>query len=177
MSTALPFSITPADDDERFMLEALKQAWKAFLEDEVPVGAVLVNEGKVIARGYNQVETLKDATAHAELLCITAGEIAMDNWRLNGTTLYSTIEPCCMCAGAMFLARVSNLVWGAPDVRHGANGSWVELFDKQHPTHAIAVKNGVLQNYCAALMKEFFEKKRVEKGGKNGKPIPNLEDN
>src|SRR3984885_4849264 len=105
-----PFSIQPVNDDERFMLEALKQAWKAFQEEEVPVGAVLVHEGKIISRGYNQVEMLKDATAHAEMLCITAGESALSNWRLTGTVLYSTIEPCCMCAGAMLLSRIPKLV-------------------------------------------------------------------
>jgi len=106
--------------DEKFMLEALKQAKLAFQNDEVPVGAVLVHQGHVIARGYNQVELLKDATAHAEMLCLTAGTSAMEDWRLLDTTLYCTIEPCAMCAGAMFLSRIKTLVWGAPDIRHGA---------------------------------------------------------
>jgi tRNA(adenine34) deaminase len=158
-----PFnSVVPSDTDELFMLEALKQAWKAFQTDEVPIGAVLVKEGKVIARGYNQVELLKDATAHAEMLCITSGEGALENWRLSETTLYSTIEPCSMCAGAMLLARVPLLVWGAPDLRHGANGSWIDLFEKQHPTHAIKVRKGVLEEQCAHLMREFFQKRRQE---------------
>src|ERR1700761_6222819 len=117
-----PFSIPVQTDDEKFMLEALKEAWKAFLKDEVPVGAVLVQDNRIIARGHNQVEMLKDATAHAEMLCITSGEAALENWRLIDTTLYATIEPCCMCAGALFLSRVPTLVWGAPDIRHGANG-------------------------------------------------------
>lgn len=145
------------------MLEALKQAWKAFQAKEVPVGAVLVHKGRIISRGYNQVEMLKDATAHAEMLCITAGESALENWRLAETVLYSTIEPCSMCAGAMLLSRVPRLVWGAPDIRHGANGSWVDLFSKKHPTHTIEVVRGVLQEPCAALMKEFFAKRREEK--------------
>lgn len=155
-----PFQIVPENDDERFMLEALKQAFKAFKADEVPVGAVLVKNGKIISRGYNQVEMLKDATAHAEMLCITAGEAAVDNWRLMDTTLYVTIEPCSMCAGAMLLSRVTNLVWGAPDLRHGANGSFIDIFEKQHPTHAINIKRGVLSDYSAALMRDFFELKR-----------------
>lgn len=92
MVRPLPFSVNPQNDDEKFMLEALKEAWKAYQADEVPVGAVLVSEGRVIARGYNQVEMLKDATAHAEMLCITAGETAMGNWRLTNTSLYCTIE-------------------------------------------------------------------------------------
>lgn len=155
-----PFSITPQNDDERFMLEALKQAWKAFLADEVPVGAVLVKKGSIIARGHNQVEMLQDATAHAEILCITSGESALENWRLAETTLYCTIEPCTMCAGAMLLARVPQLVWGAPDIRHGANGSWINVFEKQHPMHSMTIRQGVLAEYCSILMKDFFQKKR-----------------
>lgn len=161
-----PFVIVPQGDDERFMLEALKEAWKAFQKEEVPVGAVLVQEGRVIARGHNQVEVLKDATAHAEMLCITSGEAALENWRLANTTLYATIEPCSMCAGAMFLSRVPRLVWGAPDLRHGANGSWVDLFVQPHPTHTVTVTKGVLGEHCAALMRDFFLKRREEKKGK-----------
>jgi tRNA(adenine34) deaminase len=157
-----PFSIIPQNEDEKFMLEALKEAWKAFQKDEVPVGAVLVHEGRVIARGHNQVEMLQDATAHAEMLCMTAGEAALENWRLADTTLYCTIEPCTMCAGAMFLTRISKLVWGAPDLRHGANGSWVDLFEKNHPMHTITVQKGVLGEFGAILMKDFFQKRRKE---------------
>lgn len=158
-----PFSIVPQNDDERFMLEALKEAWKAFQAKEVPVGAVLVHEGRVIAKGYNQVEMLKDATAHAEMLCITVGEAALDNWRLSDTTLYCTIEPCSMCAGAMLLSRIPKLVWGAPDMRHGANGTWIDIFAKPHPTHAISVNRGVLEEQCAWLMREFFQRVRRTK--------------
>lgn len=161
-----PFSINPQNDNERFMLEALKEAWKAYGADEVPVGAVLVKKGKIIARGHNQVEMLKDATAHAEMLCITAGEGALENWRLADTTLYVTIEPCSMCAGAMLLARVPNLVWGAPDVRHGANGSWINLFEKQHPMHSITIEKGVLADYSATLLRDFFQKRREENKAK-----------
>lgn len=145
------------------MLEALKEAWKAFLRDEVPVGAVLVRDQEIIARGYNQVELLQDATAHAEILCITSAEAAIENWRLKGCVLYTTLEPCCMCAGAMFLSRVSTLVWGAPDLRHGANGSWVDLFTLSHPTHSVEVRQGVLSHECALLMKQFFQLKREKK--------------
>lgn len=166
-SAQLPFSISPANDDEKFMLEALKEAWKAFREEEVPVGAVLVKEGRVIARGHNQVEMLNDATAHAEMLCITAGESALENWRLADTTLYCTIEPCAMCAGAMLLSRVPKLVWGAPDLRHGAHGSWVNLFEKQHPTHSIEIRRGILKEQCAFLLQDFFQKRRLEKGRKD----------
>lgn len=161
---SFPWAITPRDDDEKFMLEALKQAWKAFKADEVPVGAVLVKDKQIIARGYNEVELLNDATAHAEMLCLTAGESALENWRLKGTTLYCTIEPCSMCAGAMFLTRIDTLVWGAPDIRHGANGSWVDLFQQDHPMHSIQVRKGVLQEYAAQLLKDFFQIQREKKG-------------
>jgi tRNA(adenine34) deaminase len=157
---SFPFAITPQSDDERFMVEALKEAWKAFKAGEVPVGAVLVKENRVIARGYNQVESLNDATAHAEMLCITAGEVALENWRLLETTLYCTLEPCPMCLGAAILSRVPKLVWGAPDLRHGANGSWINLLEKQHPIHQVAAKSGLLASYAASLMKEFFQKRR-----------------
>lgn len=160
---AFPFSIKPQSEDEGYMLEALKEAWKAFQKDEVPVGSVLVKDGHIIARGHNQVEMLKDATAHAEMLCITAGESAVENWRLTDTALYCTVEPCAMCAGAMLLARIPLLVWGAPDVRHGANGSWINLFDKVHPTHSIQVRSGVLQEQSASLLKEFFQVQRRKK--------------
>lgn len=158
-----PFAIQAKTDDEHFMLEALKEAWKAFNREEVPVGAVLVKNGKIIARGYNQVEMLQDATAHAEMICLTSGESALENWRLLETTLYVTIEPCTMCAGAMFLSRIPHLVWGAPDLRHGANGSWIDIFDKKHPMHTIEVRKGVLQEYCSALLKDFFQIRRQEK--------------
>ncbi|MCB1119429.1 MAG: tRNA adenosine(34) deaminase TadA, partial [Chlamydiia bacterium] len=129
-------------EDEKFMLEALKEAKKAYREKEVPVGAVLVHEGRIIARGYNQVEMLSDATAHAEMLCLTAAESALENWRLLKTTLYCTLEPCMMCAGAMLLTRIERLVWGAPDRRHGVDGSWLDLFTEKHPTHQIAITRG-----------------------------------
>lgn len=155
-----PYQITPKDDDERFMLEALKEAWKAFQENEVPVGAIMVKKGRIIARGHNQVEMLRDATAHAEMLCITSAETAEENWRLLDTSLYCTIEPCSMCAGAMLLSRIPKLIWGAPDLRHGANGSWVNLFEKPHPMHTITIKNGVLGEFSADLMRRFFQKQR-----------------
>lgn len=167
MGKSFPFAVVPETDDQRFMLEALKEAWRAYSEDEVPVGAVIVREGKIIARGHNQVETLRDATAHAEMICLTAGAAAMEDWRLAGTSLYCTIEPCSMCAGAMFLSRIKTLVWGAPDLRHGANGSWVDLFQLKHPMHTIEVRRGILEEFSATLMRDFFEKQRKVKNGRN----------
>jgi tRNA(adenine34) deaminase len=152
--------IVPKNEDEHFMREALKEAERAFEEGEVPVGAVLVFEGRVIARGRNQVELLKDATAHAEMICITAGSSHLENWRLKGTTLYCTLEPCTMCAGAALLSRLDRLIYGAPDIRHGACGSWFNLFERKHPTHTLEIKGGVLSEFSAHLMQEFFAKRR-----------------
>lgn len=152
--------IQPINDDEHFMREALKEAEKAFLESEVPIGAVLVHDGMVIARGYNQMELLRDATAHAEMICLTAGTSYYEDWRLQDATLYCTLEPCTMCAGAMFLSRIKRLVWGAPDIRHGASGSWINVFEKKHPTHKIEVTSGVLGPHCSELMRQFFQKRR-----------------
>lgn len=142
------------------MCEALKEAWKAYKEEEVPIGGVLVHEGKIIARGHNQVETLQDATAHAELLTITSASAALRNWRLQKTTLYTTLEPCMMCLGAILLSRVQRVVYGAKDIRHGALGSFVNLLEKPHPTHSIEVVGGVLENFSSQLMKDFFREQR-----------------
>ncbi len=150
------------NDDERFMREALKEAIKAFQAKEVPVGCVIVKDGHIIARGYNQVELLKDATAHAEILAITAAENVLDNWRLKGCTLYCTLEPCAMCAGAMLLTRLDAIVWGAPDIRLGANGSWVDLFSQKHPLHTLQIRSRVLEEWCQQPLKLFFKKRRVE---------------
>ncbi len=159
-SEPFPFALKSGSSDEAFMAEALRQAWIAFQKEEVPVGAVLVHEGKIIARGHNQVELLKDATAHAEMLCITAGASALEDWRLLETTLYCTIEPCPMCAGALLLSRVKTLVWGAPDLRHGAGGSFIDLFAEKHPTHSIEIRKGIYEAEAAHLMKTFFEMRR-----------------
>jgi len=161
----LPFQIIPQNEDEGFMLEALKEAWKAYLVKEVPIGAVLVKKGRVIARGYNQVEMLKDATAHAEMLCLTAGESVVENWRLLDTVLYCTLEPCLMCAGAMFLTRISKLVYGAPDLRHGVFGSFMNISEKPHPIHQFQLQKGVLASYSSELMRLFFQERRKNKEG------------
>lgn len=151
------------NDDEKFMFEALKEAYKAYEQQEVPVGAVVVHEKKVIAKAYNQVEMLKDATAHAEMLALTIAENYLDNWRLKDCTLYSTLEPCSMCLGASFLTRVKRVCWAAPDLRHGACGSWVNLLEGKHPTHTIESDSGFLSPYSEILMKSFFSKRRKER--------------
>jgi tRNA(adenine34) deaminase len=155
--------LMPQTDDERWMREALREAARAYEEEEVPVGAVLVANGRIIARGHNQVEALQDATAHAEMVCLTAGSAALSDWRLQGATLYCTVEPCAMCAGALLLSRVDALVWGAPDLRHGANGSWVDLFSKKHPTHEVAIRSGVYGEVAAHIMRSFFQQRREAK--------------
>src|ERR671931_2320603 len=113
--------------DEYFMREALRQAQKAYAADEVPVGAVVVREGKIIARAHNQVELLKDATAHAEMLALTQAEAAVGDWRLTDCDLYVTKEPCAMCAGAILHVRVRRVIFGCPDKRGGAAGSVINL--------------------------------------------------
>lgn len=151
------------DKDIFFMSEALKEAKKAYDDDEVPIGAVLVFENKIIARGHNQVEKLKDATAHAEILCLTSASAYFNDWRLNNSTLYITLEPCIMCAGAIILARVQRLVWAAKDTRMGANGSFINVFEKTHPIHNLQITSGILENESSDLMKKFFQSKRKEK--------------
>ena len=153
--------------DEEFMREALLEAQKAFEEDEVPVGAVAVFEGNIIARAHNRVESLKDASAHAELLCLKEASRVLNRWRLFGVTLYTTLEPCCLCAGAIFSFRVDRVVWGAPDIRLGADGSFVEILSIPHPMHKVSIERGVLSEPSKLLMKAFFQKKRKEKDGKD----------
>ena len=150
------------DLDEKFMNEALNQARLAYEKGEVPVGAVLVVDQKIIAKAHNQVELLQDATAHAEMLCLSASSAETTNWRLSDATFYCTLEPCCMCAGALILSRVKRLVWGAPDLRHGANGSWVNLFSQKHPIHNFEITTHVLSEVAADLMQSFFAKRRKE---------------
>lgn len=148
------------ESDEYFMRQALEEANCAFSKGEVPVGAVLVLDNKVIARAHNYVENHLDATAHAEMLCLKQGAEIVENWRLLKATLYCTLEPCPMCAGAMIHSRIARLVWGAPDLRCGAHGSWVNLFDLQHPIHQIEVTKGLLSQECGELMRSFFKLRR-----------------
>ena len=143
-----------------FMQEAIKEAKKSFLCDEVPIGAVLVCESKIIARAHNLVETEQDASMHAEMLCLKQSAAVLKNWRLLKTTLYCTLEPCAMCAGAMLNHRIERLVWAAPDKRQGAHGSWVNLLDQKHPMHTVSVRKGVLEHESSELLSEFFKKRR-----------------
>jgi tRNA(adenine34) deaminase len=146
--------------DTIYMSEAIKEARLALEEDEVPVGAVVVHQAKVIGRGHNQVECLKDPTAHAEMLALTAATNYLGTKWLNGASLYVTIEPCSMCAGALVLARIRNLYFGAKDPKAGACGSVANIINHKKLNHRIRVKKGLLEEDCASLLKEFFRKKR-----------------
>ena len=146
--------------DEFFMGLALEEAKRAFEQEEVPVGAVLVIDGQLISSAHNQVEKTQDASQHAEMNCLRIASQNRRNWRLNEATLYCTLEPCAMCLGAMLLFRVKKLVWGAPDFRHGANGSICDLMADKHPIHRVEVSRGVRGEESAALLKEFFKIRR-----------------
>src|SRR5436189_1719491 len=142
--------------DEAFMREALRLAMKARAADEVPVGAVVVREGKIISRAYNQVELLKDATAHAEMLALTAAEAAVGDWRLTECDLYVTKEPCPMCAGAAVHTRIRRVIFGCADPAAGAAGSVINLLQMRGLKHRCDIASGVLQNECAAILQNFF---------------------
>ena len=143
------------DTDERYMREALREARAAGAEDEVPIGAVVVYRGRVIARGHNMTERLHDPTAHAEMIALTAATEALGGKYLDDCTLYVTVEPCPMCAAALCWAQLGRLVWGAPDVRRGYS-----LFSPSLLHPRTEVSSGLLGDECAALVKEYFKSKR-----------------
>ena len=147
--------------DVFYMQSALRCAHKAAVADEVPIGAVIVRNGEVIGRAWNQVEMLKDATAHAEMLAITQAEAAVGDWRLNECDLYVTKEPCPMCAGAIVLARLRRVVFGCSDSKGGAAGGWINLLQSDVLNHRCEVTSGVLGEESAALLRQFFGKKRA----------------
>jgi tRNA(adenine34) deaminase len=151
--------------DEAFMREALRQAQKAYEADEVPVGAVIVRAGRIIARAYNQVELLKDATAHAEMLALTQAEAAVGDWRLTDCDLYVTKEPCPMCAGALVHVRIQRVIFGCADLRAGAAGSIINLLQLPSLNHQCDITSGVLVNECAVILRDFFRKRRDEQTG------------
>jgi tRNA(adenine34) deaminase len=147
--------------DQTFMREALRLAAKAQEAGEVPVGAVVVRDNKIIGRAYNQVELLKDATAHAEMLALTQAEAAVGDWRLTDCDLYVTKEPCPMCAGALVHVRIRRLIFGCPDVRAGAAGSVINLLQHASLNHQCQITAGILEKECAAILQDFFRKKRI----------------
>ncbi len=149
--------------DTYFMNEALRLARKAFEKEEVPIGAVVVREGKIISRAYNQVELLKDATAHAEMLAVTQAEAAVGDWRLNDCDLFVTKEPCAMCAGALVHVRMRRVVFGCPDERSGAAGGVLNLLQFPSLNHRCEITSGVLQDECASLLQTFFQARRRDR--------------
>jgi tRNA(adenine34) deaminase len=154
--------------DERFMGEALRQALRAYDAEEVPVGAVIVRNGRIIARAFNQVEMLHDATAHAEMLAITQAEASVGDWRLNECVLYVTKEPCPMCAGAMVHARLGKVVFGVGDPKAGAAGGAMNLLQFPTLNHRCEITSGVREEECRRLLKTFFAEQR-------SKPVENGE--
>src|SRR5438093_8357688 len=148
--------------DEAFMREALRQAQKAYEADEVPVGAVVVRAGKIIGRACNQVELLKDATAHAEMLALTQAEAAVGDWRLIDCDLYVTKEPCAMCAGALVHTRIRRVIFGCTDPSAGAAGSVINLLQMPTLNHRCDIAAGVLQDECATILQDFFRRRRDE---------------
>jgi tRNA(adenine34) deaminase len=153
--------MTEFDSDESFMRKALKLAEEAYDAGEVPVGAVIVHESRVIGRGYNQRQTLSDPTAHAEIIAITAAAAEVGDWRLEGTTLYVTLEPCVMCAGAIVLARIDRVVYGAKDPKAGAVESLYQILNDTRLNHQPQVLGGVLAEECGSFLVEFFRKQRA----------------
>ena len=151
--------------DASFMQQALRLAEKAFKAGEVPVGAIVVQAGRIIARAYNQVELLKDATAHAEMLAVTQAEAAVGDWRLNDCDLYVTKEPCPMCAGALVHVRMRRVVFGCADPRGGAAGGLLNLLQNPSLNHRCEITPGVLSEQSAALLQSFFRSRRKANGG------------
>lgn len=149
-------------NDIRWMKLALAEAERAREKDEVPVGAVIILDNRVIGRGHNQVEALNDPTAHAEIIAIGAAGGFLGSRRLENATMYVTLEPCAMCAGAAVLAKLKRLVFAAWDPKAGACGSVMRVVDNPSLNHRVNVDSGVLQEEAAALLREFFEKKRAE---------------
>ena len=158
--------VSPLNDaahaDEEFMRMALREAEAAAAKGEVPVGAVIVKDGRIIGRAHNMRETLSDPTAHAEMIAITQAAEALDAWRLEGATMYVTLEPCAMCAGAIVLARLRRLVYAATDPKAGACGTLYNIVQDERLNHRVELAVGVLADESRALLQEFFRKKRVK---------------
>jgi tRNA(adenine34) deaminase len=146
--------------DEQFMKAAIDQAYIALENGDVPIGAVIVHQNQIIAKGLNLRHKLNDPTAHAEIIAITAAAEYIGNWRLHGCSIYVTLEPCCMCAGAMVLARLDRLVYGCRDLKAGACGSLYNIVQDERLNHRLEITKGILAEDCAKLLQDFFKKKR-----------------
>jgi tRNA(adenine34) deaminase len=156
--------LTQQEIDERYMRMAIDAAFVAEENGDVPIGTVIVHENRVIARAYNQREQLKDPTAHAEIIALTQAATALGMWRLHGGTIYVTLEPCPMCAGALVQARLDRLVYGCTDPKAGACGTLYDICRDGRLNHRLSVTTGVLAEDCASLLQEFFKKRRRTNG-------------
>ena len=150
--------------DERYMRQAIDAACVAEENGDVPIGAVIVHQDRVIGRGWNQREQLQDPTAHAEIIALTQAAAALESWRLHGATIYVTLEPCPMCAGALVLARLDRLVFGCADAKAGACGSLYDIVRDDRLNHRLEVTPGVLADDCARLLQDFFRPRRRNNG-------------
>ena len=154
--------MSDSKEDQRYMRMAIEAAKIAEENGDVPIGAVIVYEDRIIGKAYNQKEQLKDPTAHAEIIALTQAATALENWHLNGCTMYVTLEPCPMCAGALVLARMDRLVFGCDDPKSGACKSLYNIVTDGRLNHRLEVTSGVLADDCTALLQEFFARRRQE---------------
>jgi tRNA(adenine34) deaminase len=157
-----PFKSLPNDADERYMRVAIEAAKIAEENGDIPIGAVIVYQNQIIGRAYNQREQLKDPTAHAEIIALTQAAAFMENWHLNGCTMYVTLEPCPMCAGALVLARIDKLVYGCDDPKTGAVKSLYNIVQDERLNHRLEVFSGVLEKECRELLQNFFQQRRSD---------------
>ena len=153
--------------DEKFMKLAIEQAEIAEENGDVPIGAVIVYQGQIVGKAYNQRQQLADPTAHAEIIALTQAAEAVGNWRLEGCTMYVTLEPCCMCAGALVNARIDRLVYGCDDPKAGAVKSLYNIVTDGRLNHRVEVTSGVMADECGKLLQEFFQRRRKENSGLN----------
>ena len=151
------------DENIKFMKEALKEAKKSYQKDEIPVGAVIVKEGKILARGHNIKETKTDPTKHAEIIAIQKASKKLQTWRLSGCTMYVTLEPCSMCAGSLIQARIDKVVIGTMDEKTGACGSVLNLLSDYKFNHTVQIETGIMQEECKTILQQFFKELRARK--------------
>jgi tRNA(adenine34) deaminase len=149
-------------DDQRYMQIAIEQAHTAQENGDVPIGAVIIYQNQIIGKAYNQREQLKDPTAHAEIIALTQAAAYLESWRLNDCTIYVTLEPCPMCAGALVLARIKRLVYGCDDPKTGSVKSLYNIVQDQRLNHRLEVTSGVLADECSELLQDFFQRRRIE---------------
>ena len=159
-------NVLEEDRNNKFMKEALKEAKKAYDKEEIPVGAVIVRDDKIIARGHNIKELKKDTTKHAEIIAIQKASKKMDAWRLEGCTLYVTLEPCAMCAGALIQSRIKKVVIGTMDKKTGACGSVLNLLEDYKFNHQVEIETGIMETECREILQYFFKELRKKKSKK-----------